>query len=67
MSRLIRLAMIALACAGTMERVSHAHKNFVADWTFTGSSLADVEQLGDARWTARNGELTGTPLSPDGG
>ena len=67
MSRLIRLALIALACAGSMARVSHAHKNFVADWTFTGSSLAETEQIGDARWTARNGELTGTPLAPDGG
>ena len=50
-----------------MESVSHANKNFIPDWTFTGSSLADAEQLGAAKWTAQNGEVIGTPSSPDGG
>src|SRR5918993_652945 len=56
-----------ITCAAAMASVSHANKNFSPDWTFTGSSLADAEQLGAARWTARNGEVIGTPSSPDGG
>ena len=47
--------------------MSHANKNFIPDWTFTGSSLADTEQLGAAKWSAQNGEVIGTPSSPDGG
>jgi len=67
MSRLIRLAVIVISCATVLEHAAHANRNFVPDWTFTGASLADAEQLGDARWTAQNGELTGTPSSPAGG
>ena len=67
MSRLIRLAVIVISCATVLEHAAHANRNFVPDWTFTGSSLADAEQLGDAKWTAQNGELTGTPSSPGGG
>ena len=67
MSRLIRLVVIVIACVTALEHAAHANRNFIPDWTFTGSSLADAEQLGDARWTAQNGELTGTPSSPDGG
>jgi hypothetical protein len=44
-----------------------ANKNFMSDWTFTGSSLAETAQLGDAKWTAENGEVTGSPSSADGG
>src|SRR5918992_5490807 len=56
-----------ITCVAAMESVSHANKNFIPDWTFTGSSLADAEQLGAAKWTAQNGEVVGTPSSPDGG
>src|SRR5918992_3597974 len=56
-----------IMCVAAMESMSHANKNFIPDWTFTGSSLADAEQLGAAKWTARNGEVIGTPSSPDGG
>ena len=54
-------------CVAAMASVSHANKNFIPDWTFTGSSLADTEQLGAAKWSAQNGEVIGTPSSPDGG
>ena len=47
MARLIRLFFIMFLCAAGFERVSHANKNFVPDWTFAGSSLSDTEQLGD--------------------
>jgi hypothetical protein len=44
-----------------------ANKNFVPDWTFKGSSLASMRTLGNASWRAENGEIVGTPKSPDGG
>src|SRR5918994_1750951 len=56
-----------ITCVAAMASVSHANKNFSPDWTFVGSSLADAEQLGAAKWSAQNGELIGTPASPDGG
>jgi hypothetical protein len=65
-SRIIRLAAVATFCAASLEP-SHANKNFIPDWTFTGSSLADAEQLGAAKWSAQNGEVIGTPSSADGG
>src|SRR5688572_30187392 len=66
-SAMFRFILIILLCVAAMASVSHANKNFSPDWTFTGSSLADAEQLGAAKWTARNGEVIGTPSSPDGG
>ncbi len=63
MSRLI----LIVVCVAAMASVPHANKNFIPDWTFAGSSLADTEQLGAAKWSARNGEVIGTPSSPDGG
>ena len=66
MSRSIGLAVIVFGCIAAFETATQANRNFIPDWTFTGSSLADAEQLGDARWTAQNGELTGSPSSPQG-
>ena len=60
-------SIFIILCVAAMETVSHANKNFIPDWTFTGSSLADAAELGAAKWTAQNGEVTGTPSSPDGG
>ena len=42
-------------------------RNFVPDWTFTGSTLANWQIVGEADWRAENGEIIGTPKSPDGG
>ncbi len=70
MSGPIRLAaalIITIVSVAGLERSTHANKNFIPDWTFTGSSIADTEQLGAAKWTAQNGEVIGTPSSPDGG
>jgi Domain of Unknown Function (DUF1080)/FG-GAP-like repeat len=67
MFRPIRLSFIIVVCAAAFEPATHANKNFVPDWMFTGSSLSDTEPLGDASWTAQNGEVTATPSSPDGG
>jgi hypothetical protein len=63
MSRFI----VIITCVAAMESVSHANKNFMPDWTFAGSSLADTEQFGSAKWTVQNGDVIGTPSSPEGG
>src|SRR3954454_16933216 len=44
-----------------------ANRNFQPDWTFRGSALTGMTQLGDATWSAENGELVGRPKSPAGG
>jgi hypothetical protein len=41
--------------------------DFVADYTFTGSSLAGWHTLGDANWKAENGVIIGTPKQAGGG
>ena len=41
--------------------------DFKADVTFTGSSLAGWHVLGQADWTAHNGELVGRPTAETGG
>lgn len=53
----------ALAAAGALA----AGPPFTPDATFHGSSLTGWHTLGQAQWTASNGEITGTPKSPDGG
>jgi hypothetical protein len=40
---------------------------FVPDWTFKGSTLTGWKTLGQAEWRAADGELIGTPKSPQGG
>jgi hypothetical protein len=42
-------------------------KNFVPDWTFTGSSLTGFQPVGQAEWRAENGEIVGTPKAAGGG
>ncbi len=59
--------LVIVTCVAAMESASYANKNFIPDWTFTGSSLADAEELGAAKWSAQNGEVIGTPSSHDGG
>ena len=54
------LALLTLPRAG-------GNKNFVPDWKFTGSSLAATRTLGSGDWRAENGEITGTPKTPEGG
>jgi hypothetical protein len=54
------LALFIVPLAGT-------RSTFVPDWTFKGSTLAGWHALGAADWKAIDGELVGTPKSPDGG
>src|SRR4051812_27995985 len=44
-----------------------ANRDFQADWNFRGSALTGMSQLGDAAWTAENGEIVGKPKSAAGG
>jgi hypothetical protein len=41
--------------------------DFVPDAVFKGSSLTVFRTLGSTSWRAENGEITGTPKSPEGG
>jgi hypothetical protein len=42
-------------------------RTFAPDWTLKGSALTGMQQVGQATWRAENGEIIGTPSSPDGG
>ena len=44
-----------------------AARTFAPDWTFKGSALTGMQQIGQATWRAENGEIVGTPTAPDGG
>ena len=46
---------------------AQANRNFVPDWTFTGSSVATFQTIGDVDWHAENGEIVGVPRSTAGG
>src|SRR5215204_6038653 len=47
--------------------VRGTRSTFVPDWTFKGNTLTGWHVLGAADWKAIDGELVGTPKSPDGG
>ena len=44
-----------------------AAHDFIPDYTFQGSSLANWKPIGHANWRAENGEIIGTPQNPEGG
>ena len=67
MRKQIGYGIAAVAGACLLLPLAVANKNFVADWTFKGSSLASFRTLGDATWRAENGEIVGTPKTPEGG
>ncbi len=55
---------LALVSAAPMFGVG---PSFHPDATFSGSSLSGWRTLGQAKWQAQNGEITGKPESPAGG
>ena len=61
------MALTALIAAVLAIPVSGTRYSFVPDWTFKGSTLTGWHTVGQADWKAVNGELVGTPKSPDGG
>src|SRR5262245_38754450 len=62
-----RIALIVLLLVSTASPLLIANRNFVPDWTSTGSSLTAFRTVGHAQWKAGNGEIVGTPTSPEGG
>ena len=62
-----RFGLVAALCASATSSIILANRNFVPDWTFTGSNIAAFRTIGNAKWTATNGEIVGTPTSPEGG
>lgn len=66
MSRLLFGLMVALSVLSTVP-LAGTRSTFVPDWTFKGSTLAGWHVLGAADWKAVDGELIGTPKSPEGG
>ncbi len=66
--RLLVLGFGVIAAFSTMAvPLSGTRATFVPDWTFKGSTLGGWHTLGQAQWTAVNGELVGKPSSPEGG
>lgn len=61
------LALVMSAAPGGQTQAPARPATFVPDWTFKGSALTGTEQIGQASWRAENGEIVGTPKSPDGG
>jgi hypothetical protein len=60
-------ASLAIAATCLILPRAGANKNFVPDWTFQGSSLGAARSIGNAAWRAENGEIIGTPKTPEGG
>lgn len=62
-----RLAVLAIAIGIAVATTFAAGPTFKPDAVFSGSALTGWTQLGSATWTARNGEIIGTPRTPAGG
>ncbi len=60
MKKILIPALVAISLAA-------ATHDFVPTTVFKGSALTGLTPLGAATWTANNGEITGTPKSPEGG
>src|SRR5256885_1233030 len=58
---IVSVAAVSIAVSG------EAPRTFAPDWTFKGSALTGMKQVGQATWRAENGEIIGTPTGPDGG
>lgn len=58
------MPLVAIALAAPR---ASGPRNFVPDWTFTGSTLSSFQPLGQADWRAEKGEIVGTPKAPAGG
>ena len=58
--------VVAFAAWSTLP-LAGTRSTFVPESTFKGSTLAGWHVLGSADWKAVDGELIGTPKSPEGG
>ncbi len=69
---MFRRARVVIATAGIAAAISvlldgQATGRFVPDWTFKGSALTGMQQIGKVTWRAENGEIIATPQTPEGG
>ena len=60
----VTLGLLAFTASAPLVAVG---PSFVPDVTFTGSSLAGWQTVGNAEWRAENGEIVGKPTAPGGG
>jgi hypothetical protein len=60
-------ATAVVVCATYLSIPARANRNFMPDWQFQGSSIAQFHTLGDVDWHAENGEIVGVPRSAAGG
>ena len=67
MCKKVYCGILTLAGMVLLMSPAAANKNFIPDWTFTGSSLGQWRTLGGADWRAENGEIVGTPKTAEGG
>jgi len=60
--------LLGLAAAGVLvTAILAATHDFIPDYSFQGSSLAQLRTLGQAQWRAENGEIVATPRNSSGG
>jgi hypothetical protein len=69
---MFRRARVVIATTVIAEAISvplggQATGRFVPDWTFKGSALTGMQQIGQVTWRAENGEIIATPKTPEGG
>src|SRR5689334_3090582 len=55
---LLQLAMAGAFALGAAATLQAQTPSFAPDGTFKGSSLQGWDKVGDAKWTASNGEIT---------
>jgi len=67
MSAIRSLVIAIIAGVWVLAPVSGVGPAFVPDWTFKGSTLNGWRVVGEAGWTAQNGELIGKPKPAGGG
>src|SRR5690349_20116907 len=64
--RAVPVTLLALVSVAAGVRAADP-PDFKADAAFTGSSLANWRMVGQADWSAQNGEIVGKPKAADGG
>ena len=62
-----RIVLMTVSTLALMSPLSGIGPSFHPDATFKGSALTGWHMLGDAAWSATNGEITGSPKQPGGG
>ena len=61
------IVTVVAAAAVSIDVGGQTLRTFTGDWTFKGSALTGMQQVGAATWRAENGEIIGTPTAPEGG